>query len=261
MADLEEARDKVRWGRAKKSRVVDEKEREITAYPRGRPRPRPVAARRTPTRCTRSASSPAARWAAPRSPCPRRTAHVHAAVLRRPAAGLLRRPDRGGDVLRRYLQRRPVRHRAGHEDRQADGPELGHERQARPDQLRVRTQAMRDLSFMQPEREYSEKTAEAIDAEVKQIMGDAYQNAKQTDRNEQGASWSESPMPCSNTRRWMPTMSNTFSTAANWTSPRSGTCWRPNRPSVRMPKTERKEGTEAAGQLTASSWCLPGMIE
>jgi cell division protease FtsH len=31
-ADLEEARDKVRWGRAKKSRVVDQMEREITAY-------------------------------------------------------------------------------------------------------------------------------------------------------------------------------------------------------------------------------------
>ncbi len=32
MADLEEARDKVRWGRAKKSRVIDQKEREITAF-------------------------------------------------------------------------------------------------------------------------------------------------------------------------------------------------------------------------------------
>jgi len=32
MEDLEEARDKVRWGRAKKSRVIDQKEREITAY-------------------------------------------------------------------------------------------------------------------------------------------------------------------------------------------------------------------------------------
>ena len=32
MTELEEARDKVRWGRAKKSRVVDQKEREITAY-------------------------------------------------------------------------------------------------------------------------------------------------------------------------------------------------------------------------------------
>ena len=31
-ADLEEARDKVRWGRARKSRVVDEKEKEMTAY-------------------------------------------------------------------------------------------------------------------------------------------------------------------------------------------------------------------------------------
>jgi cell division protease FtsH len=32
MADLEEARDKVRWGRAKKSRVIDEKEKVATAY-------------------------------------------------------------------------------------------------------------------------------------------------------------------------------------------------------------------------------------
>ena len=31
-ADLEEARDKVRWGRARKSRVVDENEKEMTAY-------------------------------------------------------------------------------------------------------------------------------------------------------------------------------------------------------------------------------------
>ena len=30
--DLEEARDRVRWGRARKSRVIDEKEKEITAY-------------------------------------------------------------------------------------------------------------------------------------------------------------------------------------------------------------------------------------
>jgi len=32
MADLEEARDKVRWGRARKSRVIDQKEKEIIAY-------------------------------------------------------------------------------------------------------------------------------------------------------------------------------------------------------------------------------------
>ncbi|MCH8193520.1 MAG: ATP-dependent zinc metalloprotease FtsH [Planctomycetes bacterium] len=32
LEDLEEARDKVRWGRAKKSRVIDEQERIITAY-------------------------------------------------------------------------------------------------------------------------------------------------------------------------------------------------------------------------------------
>ena len=32
MVDLEEARDKVRWGRARKSRVIDEKEKVLTAY-------------------------------------------------------------------------------------------------------------------------------------------------------------------------------------------------------------------------------------
>ena len=32
LEDLEEARDKVRWGRAKKSRVVDDMERKVTAY-------------------------------------------------------------------------------------------------------------------------------------------------------------------------------------------------------------------------------------
>jgi cell division protease FtsH len=32
MTDLEEARDKVRWGRAKKSRVIDKKEKEVVAY-------------------------------------------------------------------------------------------------------------------------------------------------------------------------------------------------------------------------------------
>jgi cell division protease FtsH len=31
-ADLEEARDRVRWGRSRKSRVIDEREKEITAY-------------------------------------------------------------------------------------------------------------------------------------------------------------------------------------------------------------------------------------
>ena len=31
-ADLEEARDKVRWGRARKTRVIDEKEKTVTAY-------------------------------------------------------------------------------------------------------------------------------------------------------------------------------------------------------------------------------------
>jgi cell division protease FtsH len=32
LEDLEEARDKVRWGRAKRSRVVDDRDRELTAY-------------------------------------------------------------------------------------------------------------------------------------------------------------------------------------------------------------------------------------
>ena len=51
--DLEEARDKVRWGRERASRVIDEKEKRSHRLPRGRPRGAAAAARRTPTRSTR----------------------------------------------------------------------------------------------------------------------------------------------------------------------------------------------------------------
>jgi cell division protease FtsH len=72
--DLEEARDKVRWGRARKSRVIDEKEKVATAYHEAGHAVVQYLLRPTPTRSTRSPSSPAATSAAPPWRCPRRTA-------------------------------------------------------------------------------------------------------------------------------------------------------------------------------------------
>jgi cell division protease FtsH len=50
--DLEEARDKVRWGRAKKSRVIEEEERVATAYHEAGHAVVQCCCP-TPTRCTR----------------------------------------------------------------------------------------------------------------------------------------------------------------------------------------------------------------
>ena len=75
--DLEEARDKVRWGRAKRGRVVEERERQLTAYHEAGP-PWCRRCSNTPTRCTRSALSRAdPRWGR-RSRYPRRTAFLTA---------------------------------------------------------------------------------------------------------------------------------------------------------------------------------------
>ena len=137
MSDLEEARDKVRWGRAKKSRVIDQKEREITAY---------HEAGHTLVQCLIKDADPLHKVSIiPRGPMGGATFALpekdRTMFTRRYCNALLQvcfsRTDRRGVVLRRHLQRRPVRYRAGHEDRPADGPDLGHERPARPHQLRA----------------------------------------------------------------------------------------------------------------------------
>ena len=105
MEDLEEARDKVRWGRAKKSRAGRREGADDHGLPRGRPRAGAVpAAGRRPAAQGEHHSARAV-WRGDVHAAGEGPDAVHAEVLPGDAADLLRRPDRRGDVLRRHLQR------------------------------------------------------------------------------------------------------------------------------------------------------------
>jgi cell division protease FtsH len=178
MADLEEARDKVRWGRAKKSRVIDQQEREITAF---------HEAGHTLVQSLLKDADPL---------------HKVSIIPRGPMGGAtFALPEKDRTMFtRRYcvaLLQVCFAGRIAEElfcDDISSGAQSDIEQATRiakqmvqiwgmSDQLGPISYSsdagMRDLSFMPPEREYSEKTAEAIDAEVKQIMGDAYQSSRQ----------------------------------------------------------------------------------
>jgi cell division protease FtsH len=73
LRDLEEARDKVRWGRERRSRLLDDAEKKLTAYHEAG-HAIVLALEEEASRCTRSPSSRAARRWAPRCSCRRRTA-------------------------------------------------------------------------------------------------------------------------------------------------------------------------------------------
>ncbi len=177
MADLEEARDKVRWGRAKKSRVVDQKEREITAY---------HEAGHTLVQSLLKDADPL---------------HKVSIIPRGPMGGAtFALPEKDRTMFtRRYciaLLQVCFAGRIAEElfcDDISSGAQSDIEQATRIAKQMVQIWGMsdqlgpisygpdaasRELAFMQPEREYSEKTAEAIDLELKQIMGDAYQNAR-----------------------------------------------------------------------------------
>jgi len=178
MADLEEARDKVRWGRAKKSRVVDQKEREITAF---------HEAGHTLVQSLLKDADPL---------------HKVSIIPRGPMGGAtFALPEKDRTMFtRRYcvaLLQVCFAGRIAEElfcDDISSGAQSDIEQATRiakqmvliwgmSDQLGPISygpdMAAREMVFMQPEREYSEKTAETIDTEVKRIMGDAYQSARQ----------------------------------------------------------------------------------
>jgi cell division protease FtsH len=177
MADLEEARDKVRWGRAKKSRVIDQKEREITAY---------HEAGHTLVQSLLKDADPlhkvsiiprgpmgGATFALPEKDRTMFTRRYCVALLQVCFAGRIAEElfcedissgaqsdiEQATRIAKQMVQIWGMSDQLGPV---SYGPDL----------------AARELSFVQPEREYSEKTAEAIDAEVKHIMGEAYENAK-----------------------------------------------------------------------------------
>jgi cell division protease FtsH len=178
MADLEEARDKVRWGRAKKSRVIDQNERQITAY---------HEAGHTLVQSLIKDADPL---------------HKVSIIPRGPMGGAtFALPEKDRTMFtRRYcnaLLQVCFAGRIAEElfcDDISSGAQSDIEQATRIAKQMVLTWGMsdqlgpisygpdaaaRDMSFIQPEREYSEKTAETIDTEVKRIMSEAYQNARQ----------------------------------------------------------------------------------
>jgi len=177
MADMEEARDKVRWGRAKKSRVIDQKEREITAF---------HEAGHTLVQSLLKDADPL---------------HKVSIIPRGPMGGAtFALPEKDRTMFtRRYcmaLLQVCFAGRIAEElfcDDISSGAQNDIEQATRIAKQMILTWGMSDhlgpISYgpdavakdsfvVQTEREYSEKTAENIDREVKRIMDEGYELAK-----------------------------------------------------------------------------------
>jgi len=179
MADLEEARDKVRWGRAKKSRVIDQKEKEITAY---------HEAGHTLVQSLLKDADPLHKVSIiPRGPMGGATFALpekdRTIFTRRYCMALLQVCFGGRiaeemfcddissgaqndiqtatNIAKQMVLTWGMSHELGPI---SYGPDMG----------------IKDLVYAMPaEREYSERTAEAIDGEVKRVTGEAYAKAKE----------------------------------------------------------------------------------
>lgn len=178
-ADLEEARDKVRWGRAKKSRVIDQKEKEITAY---------HEAGHTLVQSLLKDADPL---------------HKVSIIPRGPMGGAtFALPEKDRTMFtKRYcmaLLKVSFGGRISEEifcDDISSGAQSDLAQATKIARQMVLTWGMSDQlgpisyesdlalsNIMYPlptEREYSEKTAEAIDAEVKRITDEAYKEARE----------------------------------------------------------------------------------
>jgi cell division protease FtsH len=179
MTDLEEARDKVRWGRARKSRVIDQKEKEITAY---------HEAGHTLVQSLIKDADPL---------------HKVSIIPRGPMGGAtFALPEKDRTIFtKRYcmaLMQICFSGRIAEElfcDDISSGAESDIQQATNIAKQMVLTWGMSSelgpisygpdfvvkepLYFMPSEKEYSEKTAETIDSEVKKITNEAYEKAKQ----------------------------------------------------------------------------------
>jgi len=179
LADLEEARDKVRWGRAKKSRVIDQKEKEITAY---------HEAGHTLVQSLLKDADPL---------------HKVSIIPRGPMGGAtFALPEKDRTIFtKKYcmaLLQVCFGGRIAEEtfcDDISSGAQSDIEQATKIARQMVLTwgmsdelglisygpdSAVKDMMYIMPgEKEYSEKTAEAIDNEVKKISDEAYKKAKE----------------------------------------------------------------------------------
>ena len=178
-ADLEEARDKVRWGRARKSRVIDQKEKEITAY---------HEAGHTLVQSLLKDADPL---------------HKVSIIPRGPMGGAtFALPEKDRTIFtKRYcmaLLQVCFAGRIAEEmfcDDISSGAQSDFQQATKIARQMILTWGMsdqlglisyepdlglRDRIYLMPgEKEYSERTAEAIDSEVKKITEEAYKKAKE----------------------------------------------------------------------------------
>jgi len=179
LSDLEEARDKVRWGRAKKSRVIDQKEREITAY---------HEAGHTLVQAMLKDADPL---------------HKVSIIPRGPMGGAtFALPEKDRTIFtKKYcmaLLQVCFAGRIAEEmfcDDISSGAQSDIQQSTNIARQMILTWGMsnelglirygpeaaaRDMMYMGPmEKEYSEKTAESIDNEIKKIISEAYKRAKE----------------------------------------------------------------------------------
>ncbi|MBN2019391.1 MAG: ATP-dependent zinc metalloprotease FtsH [Sedimentisphaerales bacterium] len=179
MADLEEARDKVRWGRAKKSRFIDQREREITAF---------HEAGHTLVQSLLKDADPLHKVSIiPRGPMGGATFALpekDRTLFTKKYCMALLQVCFGGRIAEELFC-----------DDISSGAQSDIQQATRIARQMILTWGMserlgaisyesdygsKDLFYMLPgEKEYSEKTAEAIDAEVKRINDEAYHKAKE----------------------------------------------------------------------------------
>ena len=127
MFDFEVAKDKVLMGVERKSLILSDEEKKVTAYHEAGHAL--VAAKLPgPIRCTRSRSFRAAwRWASPCS-CPLTTATITPGISEDRPRDSDGRPFGGGIIPQPDEHRRRQRHRTGHRNGAQDGLRVGHER-------------------------------------------------------------------------------------------------------------------------------------
>ncbi len=178
-ADLEEARDKVRWGRAKKSRVIDQKEKEITAY---------HEAGHTLVQSLIKNADPLHKVSIiPRGPMGGATFALpekDRTIFTKKYCMALLQVCFGGRIAEEIFC-----------DDISSGAQSDIQQATRIARQMILTWGMskdlglisygpdsgfQDMVYIMPgEKEYSEKTAEAIDIEVKKITGEAYKQARE----------------------------------------------------------------------------------
>ena len=176
--DLEEARDKVRWGRARKSRAIDDREKEMTAYheaghalvqvvnPDADPLHKVSIIPRGPMGGGTFSLPEKDRYMYTRRWC---EAFIRVAVAGRIAeeifcgdidSGAAADIAQATDVARKMVMEWGMSERLSF--------------------VRYAPSANRPMVFDIGGKEYSEKTAEVIDEEIKAIMAAAYADARQT---------------------------------------------------------------------------------